>query len=220
MTILAAALPVQAGNDEVRIVNEDGTVSVFKIPAQQQEDVYISAPAPAPVRKVEKELIEEAVKAVLAEDVNESAEEEVEEDDVEEVAVEKTQPVPEEKTIDVVKDEAIKKEKAAATTQPKTRPKADAVIAAATSRMPPFPARKPPVPKTKIYKAHAKPAPGKTISKNTAIGIAIDYAPPASDFLVQGKMHKDKPVYAVTFKTEKGPYEVLVDAYSGKVIRK
>lgn len=59
---------------------------------------------------------------------------------------------------------------------------------------------------------------GRAIPENLAVAVAIEHAPPARDFAVLRRMYNNIPVYAVMFKTENGPYAILVDARSGKVV--
>ena len=89
---------------------------------------------------------------------------------------------------------------------------------------PPVPPRKPlyevaePVPEKPIIPPHPREI--KVISQNTAIGIALDKAPPSKDFKVFAQEYKGKPAYSVMFRTEDGPYEVLVDAVTGRILDK
>lgn len=57
-----------------------------------------------------------------------------------------------------------------------------------------------------------------SISEDMALQIALDVAPPSRGFRVSLQSLEDKPVYAVLFRTHEGPYEVLVDGQSGKVL--
>lgn len=100
---------------------------------------------------------------------------------------------------------------------------------------PPREAEKAPAPEPKEAKApkanHPKPprvptqravtqslAPGEEISERQATSIAFDAAPASSGFTSSRQTYKGRPVYVVTFKTDEGPYDVLVDAASGEVV--
>lgn len=93
---------------------------------------------------------------------------------------------------------------------------------------PPVPPRKPvyeqaaPTSSKSASKPIIPPSPRdiRVISQNTAIGIALDHAPPAKDFKVFANEHKGKPAYSVMFRTDDGPYEVLVDAVTGRILDK
>lgn len=61
-------------------------------------------------------------------------------------------------------------------------------------------------------------APGEEISERVATSIAMDAAPASSGFTSSRQTYKGRPVYVVTFKTDEGPYDVLVDAASGEVV--
>jgi hypothetical protein len=60
--------------------------------------------------------------------------------------------------------------------------------------------------------------PGTEISERQATSIAMDAAPASSGFTSSRQIYQGKPVYVVTFKTDEGPYDVLVDAASGAVV--
>jgi len=80
-----------------------------------------------------------------------------------------------------------------------------------------LPGRKPLLPQ-KIRRVAGDLPPEMAIPKNLAIATAVQHAPPARDFKVQRRVHGGIPVYAVIFRTEDGPYTVLVDARSGKIV--
>jgi hypothetical protein len=61
-------------------------------------------------------------------------------------------------------------------------------------------------------------APGAEISERMANSIAFDAAPPSTGFTTARQAYKGKDVYVVTFKTEDGPYDVLVDVLTGDVV--
>ncbi|GEM_PF-2918751 len=76
---------------------------------------------------------------------------------------------------------------------------------------------KPPrVPMQKAVKQSLPP--GTEISERQATSIAMDAAPASSGFTSSRQTYQGKPVYVVTFKTDEGPYDVLVDAASGEVV--
>ena len=93
---------------------------------------------------------------------------------------------------------------------------------------PPVPPRKPvfeqaaPISSESASKPIIPPSPRdiRVISQNTAIGIALDHAPAAKDFKVFANEYKGKPAYSVMFRTDDGPYEVLVDAVTGRILDK
>ncbi len=55
------------------------------------------------------------------------------------------------------------------------------------------------------------------ITEDVAIAIALDTAPPSQGFNVYHGAHRDQPVFVITFKTDDGPYQVLIDAWGGVV---
>lgn len=58
------------------------------------------------------------------------------------------------------------------------------------------------------------------ISKDQALQIAIDHAPPARDFKILQSTYEHKPVYLVAFKTDSGEQmDILVDMATGAVIK-
>lgn len=80
----------------------------------------------------------------------------------------------------------------------------------------PLPLRKPPLP-MRLRAVHEK-APEAVISENAAIGIAIEYAPPTTDFRVFKRWYEGERAYTVIFKTDDKPIEVIVNAHTGEVM--
>lgn len=62
---------------------------------------------------------------------------------------------------------------------------------------------------------------GVTITKDLALRIALEYAPPARSFTVfEGRDYNGTIVYQVSFKTDEGMHDILVDAQNGKVLKR
>lgn len=61
-------------------------------------------------------------------------------------------------------------------------------------------------------------APGTEITKDMAVSIALEHAPPAGSISVLPRTHKDRQVYVVTFKTEDGDLDILVDKQTGEIV--
>jgi hypothetical protein len=74
----------------------------------------------------------------------------------------------------------------------------------------------PPVPQQKAVQQQLEP--GREISERMASSIAFDRAPPSSDFTTTRQSYEGKPVYVVTFATESGPYDVVVEAATGAIV--
>jgi outer membrane biosynthesis protein TonB len=60
--------------------------------------------------------------------------------------------------------------------------------------------------------------PGQALTQREAELIAMDSAPPSSGFTTVMQSYKGKDAYVVTFKTDDGPYDVLIDALTGDVL--
>lgn len=61
---------------------------------------------------------------------------------------------------------------------------------------------------------------GVVITKDVALRIALEVAPPSRSFTVlDGRDYKGTTVYQVSFKTENGMHDVLVDAQNGKILK-
>ncbi len=211
----------RADGSAIRIVNPDGSVTNFVIPKDYrpgalpplhgriETEKKENAPPPAPVAADEKPIKEEQAKEAP-----------VKEEAVKEAVV----PVP---------ASSPPQEKAAIDATPPAKPVADKkspAIKESSVKLPPLPGRKPAM----MAKAAAIAAPAVpyvapppesaqaagVIGKNRAVAIALSHAPPASNYKVAGRMEGDRRVYAVTFRTEKGAHEVLVDAESGDILRR
>ena len=207
--LFLAALPARAQDGKIRVVNKDGSVTEFVIP-KDESAMRVALQEPADQQRREatpvdpnpgrKDFLSRLLQA--------------EEKALEPASV--TAAMPAVPAGAVVKEEI---------SSPPAAPRRKDVVAA-KSKSVPAPARKPDIALHQARAAAASydpeppPAPGETISRNKAIGIAVRHAPPASDFRVFQAMHNDRPVYSVIFKTEKGDREVLVDAFTGDVVKK
>lgn len=60
--------------------------------------------------------------------------------------------------------------------------------------------------------------PGTEITPQVAKMIALDYAPPSRGIEVLPRVHNDKPVYVVRFRTDDGLKDVLIDRETGQPI--
>lgn len=190
---------------QITVINEDGSQTTF---APGQETA--TKPAPAPEPEVQKSQEPEPEPLPIAKE---------------------TQPEPMPKPEPAPKTENSKPEPPK---EPAPKPKAAEkqpvetepvhILDTVEWEAPPVPPRKPvfevaaPAPAKPIIPPHPRDI--KVISQNTAIGIALDKAPPSKDFKVFAQEYKGKPVYSVMFRTEDGPYEVLVDAVTGRILDK
>ena len=206
-----AMLPLPAGaagDNAIKIVNEDGSVTVFEIP----KEAVKAAPPPEKggwgLRRRPEERRREETAAPAPEAV-----------EYEELAVPAEEPpeeyVPPQKPVETIDWRGEPVGKAAAPAE-NARP-------AEIVKLIPVPGRKPlrtPASMARVDEVpDSFPLPqGGVIPQNRAVAIAIDRAPPARDFDVFRRMHGDRRVYAVVFRTDSGPYEVLVDAQSGDVV--
>lgn len=196
LCIAPVSLPASAADNEIKIINQDGTVSVFDLPSDEDAMRVSPSPveeAPASVAAPQKEIAKEIKPAAHPENAVPS-----------------------------------KPEKKVTKVQPKL-PRASSAKAAVASQqrvITPYPGpRKPSMPLVKKAKINKSPVPasrgeGEPIPRNEAVSIAIRNAPPASNFKVRQIIHNDRPVYAVLFETERGDSEILIDAFTGNVVRK
>lgn len=198
--LVLAAQPVAAqesGTNEIKVINEDGSVSVFEMPESPQ-----GVPVARPLTKMERMLMEQEQQAPVKAEV--------------------AAPEPEKKAApaDAVKLPAAVKKAVAP-----ERKEGESVMTQAAHEFPPVPGRKPGVSRPRPVVAERESAapqpvsPEAVISKNRAVSIAIDHAPPSSDFQVFRKMMDGRRVYEIVFKTDGGDVPVIVDAASGDVIR-
>ena len=187
---------------QITVINEDGSQTTFS-PGQETA----TKPAPTPEPEVQKEP-EPAPEPTIEEIVPETENE--------------PEPVPEPKSEPL--QEPAPKPKAAESPPVETQAEPVHILDTVEWEAPPVPPRKPvfkvaePAPAKPIIPPHPRDI--KVISQNTAIGIALDKAPPSKDFKVFAQEYKGKPAYSVMFRTEDGPYEVLVDAVTGRILDK
>ncbi len=83
----------------------------------------------------------------------------------------------------------------------------------------------PPKKQVKILKEPIMPEPrslppGTVVTADLAKSIALEYAPPARSMDAVERLYEGRKVFVVTFATETGPYDVLVDAQTGAVVKK
>lgn len=85
----------------------------------------------------------------------------------------------------------------------------------------PIPPRKPDAESRKPYRPYKWALPeGHAVTSDAALRIALEVAPPARSFEVSRRIYQDRPVFQVTFKTEGGFHDVLVDAQTGEILKK
>ncbi len=58
------------------------------------------------------------------------------------------------------------------------------------------------------------------VTAAVATRIALEVAPPARGYEVTQRTYKDRPAFMVTFKTENGPHDILVDAQTGELLKR
>ena len=172
-----------AQENAIRVVNPDGSVSVFELPANNPP---VKAAPREPVRVREVVVPETAAPVAAPQPAAE--------------------PAP-------VAEEPVK--------QPK--PVATKTIAYKKSEgLPPLPARKPAAPPRPAAAAPYEPPPPPPgpLTRDRARRIALEVAPPATRADVLPTVFKDRPAFIVRFKTEDGPYDVVVDAENGDILQK
>lgn len=84
------------------------------------------------------------------------------------------------------------------------------------------PGRKPAVPYRYAkpdYSAAKKVTPSGPVTKEQALAIAVEKAPPASGMMAVPRVIDGQPVYVVKFRTENGPLEIVVDQATGAILR-
>ena len=201
----------------IKVIRDDGAIQSIEIPSAPSvaEEVVVS-PAPKTEPKV-----------MSAEDLMKQMEEAI---PAEAVSVPEVKPEPEETKPVVTKKDAPKAKKKKVIAKKKTT-KSKAVAKSSvhqympSSTPPPLPNIKPPKP---TYVAQPSritdytDLPSNTyIDRDVALRVALEYAPPARSFTVHdNRQYKDRIVYQVTFKTEDGPHDILVDAETGDVLKK
>ncbi|MCB1533037.1 MAG: PepSY domain-containing protein [Alphaproteobacteria bacterium] len=99
------------------------------------------------------------------------------------------------------------------------------------SRKPPVPAvftQPKPAPLSPVASPQASPAPAKIstpvkpsgpLTKEQAVAIAMEKAPPARRVMAVPAVHNGRSVYAVTFSTESGPVNIMVDSNTGDIVQ-
>lgn len=61
-------------------------------------------------------------------------------------------------------------------------------------------------------------APGYPVTDANAFELALKIAPPSRGYTIERVRYKDRPVVWITFKTERGPHDVVVDAEDGTLM--
>lgn len=94
-----------------------------------------------------------------------------------------------------------------------------------TNALPPLPSIKPakPVVSEHYYRDidYTNLPNGVVITSDVARRIALEYAPPSRSVTVyENRKYKDRIVYQVTFKTDNGMHDILIDAQNGDVLKK
>jgi len=98
--------------------------------------------------------------------------------------------------------------------------------APAAPRTPPKPKSPPsgPVQEAGIGKTYIDRIPqapkGAEITPEIAKRMAIEIAPPSRSVEVYRRRYKERPVYQVTFKTDHGYHDILIDAENGEILKR
>lgn len=72
-----------------------------------------------------------------------------------------------------------------------------------------------------VIAAPAEPSrPRGPLTADEALRIALDVAPPARGYEIFRRDYNGRPAYMVTFKTENGPHDVLIDSRTGDVLKR
>jgi outer membrane biosynthesis protein TonB len=61
-------------------------------------------------------------------------------------------------------------------------------------------------------------APGQPVTDANAFELALKVAPPSRGYTIERVRYKDRPVVWITFKTEQGPHDIVVDAETGTLM--
>jgi uncharacterized membrane protein YkoI len=226
---IVASAPVNA---QIKIIHEDGRETVFepyknesqRQPPQAPDPQTDTVPKPpevrAPVPETAKKPVMPDAQALEVNGVDEKDPEEA-------VPSKKTKspPADERKPASVSKDAKEDEPQAAETKSTAARATMTADDAAASKpqrlSMPraPLPLRKPSQPGVSAEPVSTNTKPARAfISRNEALAIAIENAPPARNYVLQRTMIDGKPAYAVDFKTDEGAYTVNIDAESGAIL--
>ena len=243
--LVVSSAVAQEGTNSIKVIKKDGGIQSLEIPnasqqapqnvmsgqdlLQQMENAIAEEPSSATVLEVEQtvpdvpeEILQErADKPIPAEaipleepNVDDSVQAQKEVESIKEAVIKKVEP---KKTV------AKKKRKITNSRRAKAKPKVQTY--AKTNMPPPLPTLKP------VKPAYAPMTPrvvdytnlpsGVVIDSDTALRIALEYAPPARSFTVyEGRKYKDRVVYQVTFRTEGGPHDILIDSENGDVLKK
>ncbi len=90
----------------------------------------------------------------------------------------------------------------------------------AAAKMPPLPGRKPIASRAAAFVPEDMPREDAVpLTRDDAVRIALKAAPPARRFQARQIVHKERPVYIVTFFTDGGPHDILVDAETGDIVQ-
>ena len=189
-----AAMPAlaQDPNSTITIIHEDGSKDVIDL--RNKANPNSPARIPEPVKPAPSEVAPQPDAANIPQ-VAVEPEPILEEDSI----------VPEPRVVHApVEDDKAK-------AQPKVEPPK-------AKPAPPEKAAVTPPPMPVQRKVQGTLEPDQNISRQAALAIALDYAPPSMDmnmFLVD---YQGREVYAAIFKTEDGFHEVLVDPRTGTVL--
>lgn len=197
------AVPAGAQSDSIRVIDEDGSVQEVKIPKRPAAKATAE---PAPARKIAPES---------------AARPEPEQKPQAAASSVATGPV--EFDLPRPKSPLVEKLKPA---EPETRktPVSRPVPSAPVDANMPLPPRKgQPLGRDYPWEYWPEPGapeipPGRQVSRDLALAIALENAPPARSVHVLPRTHEGKPVFVVRFKTENGPHDVIIDRRSGEII--
>lgn len=196
-----------ADNNVIKIIREDGSVTKFELPEGAARSPVSTKTTKQKAEKPKTQEKQQAVQKKQPEQESAPLEKAVS---------------PEQKT--KTENAAVDAEPVAREAEKKALPEqkvtsTEDVVEQAKPRKAalPVPGRKPPIPNRLTLK---EPKPGQQyITRDAALRIALDVAPPARRFNVVPVTYKDKPAYQVTFVTDDGTKEIMIDAQTGDIMR-
>lgn len=208
--LLLMSAPALAQDNVIRVIKDDGTEAVFEIPEPERASIPPATPQPQRSPEILPKAAEPAAKPVKPGKPMAATKPSSVFRPVEPVRVSPEKLIaapPADETGAKPGKTEVRRPKPVARSKPAPAPRRAAVSEPKMAD-----------PSKSATGTPAQILPSTTITADLAKAIALDHAPPARTMSVTRRTYEGKPVFVVTFKTESGPYDVLVDAASGAVL--
>lgn len=225
---MASGLSAFAQDDVIRVVGEDGSVQEIEVapaPGSKTNNKVQEAVNPGPSEPTITEMPPirtqmpaqlEAIVKPLTHDSTPELHDELSDDEAEDISMTPSI-APDEKEVEEKYDEQAGAKSSGDDIEEIIWNQSERVVDLMIK-----PPRKPDISErafpTPQYKPEVSGVPTGPITRQQAIDVALERAPPANSFFAISDVVDQRPVFVVRFRTDNGPIEIIVDQGTGEIV--